>query len=73
MTSEYRGEVRPRRQPARHHMGISAGSHRKREVLDPFPPLSNSQFPAMYIRSPVKNAYRSYMRSKSAYKKPKGF
>lgn len=68
--SEYRGEVRPRRQPTRHHIEMSAASHRSHDVTDPFPPISSKQFPALHTRSPIKNQYRKYMRAKSAYKKP---
>jgi hypothetical protein len=38
-------------------------------VEDPFPPISTKQFPSLYIRNPVKNVYRSYMRMKSPYQK----
>lgn len=48
---------------------MSAASHSTQPVLDPFSPLSTKQFPAMYTRSPMKNAYRSYMRAKTAYTK----
>jgi hypothetical protein len=61
----YRGEVRPRRQPPRHHIETSAALHDTRPVDDPFPPLSNKQFPALYVRDPIKNQYRRYMRAKS--------
>ena len=71
MPSEYRGEVRPRRQPSRHHVTMAAAKHDTRPVTDPFPPLSSKQFPAFYTRSPTKNAYRSFMRMKSPYSKPK--
>ena len=60
--SEYRGEVRPRRTPSRHHIVMSSAA---------FGPLSNAQFPAMYTRNPLKNVYRNYMRSKTAYGKPR--
>lgn len=71
MASEYRGEVRPRREPTRHHIEMYSASHRHQEVNDPFPPLSSKQFPSLYVRSPIKNLYRQYMGAKSAYKKPK--
>ena len=67
--SEYRGEVKPRRQPSRHHIVMSSAAHDYRPVDDPFPPISSKQFPAMYTRSPMKNAYRSYMRAKTPYTK----
>jgi len=67
MASEFRGEVRPRRQPVQHHIVTNAATHISRPVEDPFPPISNTQFPQLYIRSPTKNAYRSYMRMKSPY------
>lgn len=69
--SGYRGEVRPRRQPTRHHITMNAASHDPRPTDDPFPPISTKQFPAFYVRSPVKNQYRRYMRMKSPYSKPK--
>jgi hypothetical protein len=69
MGSMYRGEVRPRRQAPRHHVETSAASHQHHDVDDPFPPLSSKQFPSLYVRNPVKNQYRNYMRSKSAYRK----
>lgn len=69
--NEYRGEVKPRRTSTRHHIEMSAAGHQHRDVDDPFPPLSSKQFPAFYIRSPVKNLYRQYMSAKSAYKKPR--
>ena len=69
--NEYRGEVKPRRQPTRHHIELWSTAHQHRDVDDPFPPLSNSQFPALYTRSPIKNLYHRYMSAKSAYKKPK--
>jgi hypothetical protein len=71
IASNYRGETRPRRQASMHHISVNAALHRKRDVSDPFPPISTKQFPALYTRSPIKNQYRSYMRTKSAYKKPK--
>lgn len=67
MASEFRGEVRPRRQSVQHHIVTNAATHVARPVDDPFAPISNTQFPAMYTRSPVKNAYRRYMRMKSPY------
>lgn len=67
---EYRGEVRPRRESTRHHIEMSGAAHQHHGMNDPFPPLSSKQFPALYIRSPIKNLYRQYMRSKSAYRKP---
>ena len=65
----YRGEVRPRRQPTRHHISMYSGAHQKHTVEDPFPPISTKQFPALYVRSPVTNQYRRYMRIKSPYVK----
>ena len=70
-SSMYRGEVRPRRQSPRHHIVMSAAAHDMRPVDDPFPPISSKQFPSMYIRSPMKNQYRNYMRTKAPYKKPR--
>jgi hypothetical protein len=67
MSSGYRGESRPRRRPSRHNITISSATHSTLPVNDPFPPLSSKQFPAMYVRNPIKNVYRSYMRSKSIY------
>jgi hypothetical protein len=67
--SEYRGEVRPRRQPTRHHIVIWSASHSHQPVSDPFPPMSSKQFPALYTRNPQKNVYRSYMRMKTPYTK----
>jgi hypothetical protein len=67
--SLYRGEVRPRRSSPRHHIETSAAAHQHKPVNDPFPPLSNKQFPAMYQHDPIKNQYRQFMRSKSAYRK----
>ena len=69
MSSLYRGETKPRRQPPRHHIQVSASAHRPKDVSDPFPPLSSKQFPSFYVRSPIKNAYRSYMKVKSPYQK----
>lgn len=69
--NNYRGETRPRRQSPRHHIEMYSASHRARDVSDPFPPLSSKQFPALYIHNPIKNQYRNYMRSKSAYRKPR--
>lgn len=66
MSSEYRGEVRPRRQGVRHHIETFSAAHQVKPVSDPFPPISNTQFPAMYQRNnPIKNQYRRYMRAKS--------
>jgi hypothetical protein len=48
---------------------MSAASHRLHDVTDPFPPISSKEFPALYVRSPVKNQYRNYMRQKSPYQK----
>jgi hypothetical protein len=64
----YRGETRPRRQPPRHHIETFAASHQTGSPSDPFPTLSSKQFPALYVRNPIKNAYRSYMRAKSPTK-----
>lgn len=70
MPSLYRGQSRPRRQPTRHHIELASAVHRKRDVTDPFPPISSKQFPAMYSRNnPIKNQYRNYMRMKSPYVK----
>jgi hypothetical protein len=66
----YRGEVKPRRQPTRHHISLYSASHNTQPVSDPFPPLSSKQFPSFYTRSPVKNLYRRYMQAKTPYKKP---
>ena len=71
LVNGYRGEVKPRRTPTRHHIQMYSASHNTQPVSDPFPPLSNKQFPAFYTRSPIKNMYRSYMSAKSAYKKPR--
>jgi hypothetical protein len=72
MSSGYRGEGRPRRQPPRHHVETSASAHEPRHhPMDPFPSLSSKQFPAQYQRDPVKNQYRRFMRAKQAYKKPR--
>jgi len=71
MASEFRGEVRPRRQPSRHHVMLDVAKHDTRPVDDPFPPVSSKQFPAFYQRSPQKNTYRRYMRMKSPYSKAK--
>jgi hypothetical protein len=65
MSSLYRGEVRPRRSPPRHHIETSAAAHQHHNVDDPFPPLSSKQFPALYQHDPIKNAYRKFMRAKS--------
>lgn len=67
--SNYRGEVRPRRQPPRHHVIMSAAAHSTAPVSDPFPPISNKQFPSLYIRNPINNQYRRFMRVKSPYRK----
>jgi len=67
--SGYRGASRPRRQPPRHHIETSAAAHQHHNVDDPFPALSSKQFPALYVRDPIKNAYRKYMRGKSATSK----
>lgn len=64
----YRGETRPRRQGVRHHIETFAATHQQHHPTDPFPPLSNKQFPAMYSRNPIKNQYRRYMRAKSPTK-----
>jgi hypothetical protein len=69
MADEYRGQVRPRRQPPSHHIQVSAGLHKTGGPSDPFGPLSNKQFPSLYIRNPIKNVYRSYMRQKSPYRR----
>ena len=66
-STEYRGEIRPRRQPARHHIIMNSATRSKLPVTDPFPPMSSQQFPQLYLRNPQKNVYRSYMRSKTAY------
>jgi len=68
-SSLYRGESRPRRQPPRHHVETNAAAHQHKQVNDPFPPVSNKQFPAMYQHDPIKNQYRRYMRSKSPYRR----
>ena len=69
MSNGYRGEVRPRRQPVRHHVSLHAGAHSALPVDDPFGAISSSQFPAMYIRNPIRNQYRRYMRAKTPYMK----
>jgi hypothetical protein len=46
---------------------MSAARHDLRPVDDPFAPISNSQFPQLYIRSTMRNTYRSYMRAKTPY------
>lgn len=46
---------------------MAAATRDTRPVNDPFAPLSNKQFPALYVRNPVKNVYRRYMRAKSPY------
>jgi hypothetical protein len=63
--SMYRGEVKPRRQGTRHHIETSASAHMAQDVSDPFPPISNKQFPAFYVHDPVKQQYRRYMRAKT--------
>ena len=68
MSSVYRGESRPRRQGTRHHIETSAAVHHTHSPDDPFPPLSNKQFPSFYQHDPVKNQYRRYMRAKSPTK-----
>lgn len=68
-SSVFRGEVKPRRQAPRHHIEPSAEAHQSHKVDDPFPPISTKQFPAMYVRDPIKNAYRNYMRAKQPYRK----
>lgn len=45
----------------------SAARHDTRPVSDPFAPISNSQFPQLYIRSTMRNQYRNYMRIKTPY------
>jgi hypothetical protein len=67
--SMYRGESKPRRSSPRHHIETSAAAHQHKQVSDPFPPLSSKQFPALYVRDPIKNQYRQFMRAKSAYRK----
>jgi hypothetical protein len=53
---------------------MSASLHKPPEVNDPFPPLSSYQFPALYIRNPIKNQYRKYMKIKSPYQnRPKSY
>lgn len=69
MSDGYRGETRPRRSPTRHHVQIGAGLHKTGAPSDPFGPISSKQFPALYVRNPVKNVYRRYMRAKSPYLK----
>jgi hypothetical protein len=49
---------------------MNAAAHQHKPVNDPFPPISSKQFPALYTRNPIRNQYRQFMRSKSAYKKP---
>ena len=67
-SSMYRGETRPRRQPGRHHIETFAASHQIKAVDDPFAPLSSKQFPALYVRNPIRNQYRRFMRAKSPTK-----
>ena len=69
VTSQYRGEVRPRRRPPRHNIVMYSAAHKSGTPDDPFAPISSAQFPALYQRNPVKNVYRSYMRSKSIYQR----
>lgn len=69
MSSEYRGEVRPRRQVTHHNISLHAASHRATDVSDPFGAFNSVQFPAMYLRNPIKNQYRRYMRAKMPYTK----
>jgi len=52
----------------RHHIETSAAAHKAKDVSDPFPALSNKQFPAFYVHDPVKNQYRRYMRTKTPTK-----
>ena len=40
-----------------------------RPTDDPFAAFNNQQFPAMYLRNPIKNQYRRYMRVKAPYTK----
>ena len=65
--SGYRGATRPRRQNNQRRMIPSAALNKSHDVSDPFPPISNKQFPAFYQRDPIKNQYRAYMRAKSPY------
>ena len=51
---------------------MSAARHDSRPVTDPFAPISNSQFPQLYIRSTMRSPYRSYMRAKAPYARFKG-
>ena len=74
MPSEFRGEVRPRRQPAgRRHIMTSAAKTRSDDFSNPFKStptvstLSSKQFPALYVRSPLKRQYRNFMRMKTPY------
>lgn len=71
MSSLFRGEARPRRQPVRHHIEMNSAAHRAEDVSDPFPPISNKQFPALYTRSLITRQYHNYMRVKSPYHKGK--
>ena len=70
--NEYRGEIRPRRQPVAHHIVMSSSSHRANDTSLPFHPLSGKQFPALYVRSPARNLYRQMLRGKSPYQRFRG-
>lgn len=72
-----RAESMQRRQPAAHHIQMSAGAHRADDISSPFTSgkinLASAQFKGMYQRNnPLRNVYRNFMRMKSPYRKPKG-
>ena len=47
---------------------MSSATHMTKPVSDPFPPLSSKQFPSLYVRNPIRNQYRHFMRVKSPYR-----
>ena len=64
-----------RRQSTRHHIEMYAGAHRAKDFSSPWTAgkinLSPAQFKSQYVRNPLRNQYRNFMRVKSPYKKPR--
>lgn len=65
---------RQKRRPTRHNMSTDIARHHDLDMSSPFTSgsmnnLAPAQFHGMYVRNPIRNQYRKFMKVKSAYQK----
>ena len=69
----YQRGAKGRRQPTRHHIETFAASHRSADFSSPYTSglnnLAPAQFQSQYVRNPLRNQYRNFMRVKTPYKR----